>query len=127
MYYQVSFNTPANTPESEPVVTTLKLTKGRLVRVLVGFAPGAVGLLHIKIRDKGFQIAPLTMTESLAWDNYVYDLALNYALQAEPFELTVLSWNDDDSYEHGSFVGVEIHEGSSSEGAVLQQYPLQGG
>lgn len=111
MFYQDTFTVPAQTPEETPLIRRLVLTKGIIKNILVGFPPGACALCHVQIYDKGWQLVPWTPGESLAWDDYVFDLLLNYPLVAEPYELVILAWNDDDSYEHSIFVGMNMEEG----------------
>ena len=113
MYYQKALVVPAQTSQQDPVVATLLLTRGVIDRILVGFPPGCAGLCHLQIFDKGWQILPWTLGESLAWDNYVYDLPQGYPLLAEPFEVTLEAWNDDDTFDHTLFVGVVMDEKGS--------------
>lgn len=126
MYYQATITTPAQTPADIPLITTLLLARGLITRIIVGFAPGACGLCHIQLKDKGWQICPWSLGEDLAWDDYVYDMSTHYEMMAEPYEVTIISWNEDDSYEHQVFVGVEITEGDIVRSGVLAQYPLTG-
>lgn len=125
MYYQATITTPAQTPANAPLITTLLLARGLITRIIVGFAPGAAALCHIQIKDKGWQIAPWSLGEDLAWDDYVYEMATRYEMIAEPYEVTIISWNEDDVYEHRAFIGIEITEGDIAGVGVLAQYPLQ--
>ena len=127
MYYQATIITPAQTLEIDPLITTLQLARGQILKIIAAFPPGPAGLLHIQIRDKGWQIAPWSLAESLAWDNYVFEMATTYSMLVEPYELTVISWNDDDSYEHQAIVWVELAEGDPAGGGAVLQYPLQEG
>jgi len=102
---------PPQTPESEAVIERIPLTRGSIRSIMVAFPPGCCALCHVQVFDKGWQLVPWTPGESLAWDDYVFDLLQNYPLVAEPYELTVKAWNDDDSYEHNIFVGVLMEEG----------------
>jgi hypothetical protein len=124
MYYQATITTPANTSSDDPLITRLLLARGLITRIVVGFPPGAAALCHVQIKDKGWQICPWSLAEDLAWDDYVYDMSLRYEMIAEPYEVTVISWNEDDSYEHQVFVGIEIAEGDIVSGLALAQYPL---
>jgi hypothetical protein len=124
MYYQVSIDTPANTSEAVPLITPLAVTRGVIRRVVIGFPPGAVGLLRVRIFDKSWQILPINLNDSLGWDNYTYDIALNYPLEVEPYVLTVCTWNLDDSYQHSIFVGVVVDESGLDTANLIQQYPI---
>ena len=108
MYYQATVAIPANTLESDPLIVTLVLTRGVISTIRVGFPPGCAGLAHIVLREKGWQVVPWTLGESLHWDGYVFEFSPRYLLTAEPFDLTIYAWNDDDSYSHTVFVGAEV-------------------
>ena len=108
MYYQVTIAIPANTPEAAPVITPLTLTKGVIATLRVGFPPGCAGLAHVVIREKGWQIVPWSLDESLHWDGYVFEFKPQYPMSSDPYDLTIHAWNLDDSYEHTVFVGAEV-------------------
>jgi hypothetical protein len=127
VYYQATITTPANTTYTNCVITTLGLARGLITRIIVAFPPGPAGLCHIQIKDKGWQIAPWSLGEDLAWDNFVFEMAPKYEMVAEPYEVTILSWNEDDSYAHQVFVGFEMTEGDIVPVGGLAQYPLQEG
>jgi len=111
MYYQKTITITRNTSERNKVVTQLGITRGTIRRFLVAFPPGCHGLCHVQINYLGWQILPWTLGESLAWDNYVFDMQHNYPITVEPFELRIMAWNEDDSYNHKVFVGVILDEG----------------
>jgi len=127
MYYQTTIFTSSNTLAAVPLVTTLQLARGQITKLLVAFPPGPVGLLHVIIKDKGWQIAPWSLGQDLAGDDYAYEMTTQYPLIVEPYELTVITWNEDDSYAHQVTIGVELEEGDPSAGGALLQYPLQEG
>lgn len=108
MYYQATITIPANTPEASPIITTLTLTQGVVVRLRVGFPPGCCGLAHVVIREKGWQIVPWSLDESLHWDAYVFEFTPRYPMTSDPYDLVIYTWNLDDSYEHTIFVGAEV-------------------
>lgn len=110
MYYQWERSIPANTLEADAIEERLQLTWGIIREVHVGFPPGPAGLVHLQIRDKGWQILPWTPLQSLAWDNHVFVLPCNYELDVEPYDLTIRAWNEDDSYAHTVFIGVVLQE-----------------
>jgi hypothetical protein len=112
MYYQSSIITPANTPESNALDTELVITLGTIHNVLVGFPPGPQGLLHCRILDKGWSLVPWTLGESIAFDNFVYNLIFDYPVVVEPFRLSILTWNLDTNYSHALWVGVSMSEGT---------------
>lgn len=111
MYYQKTILVPANTTELSPVKVLLPLTRGTIRRFLVSFPPGCHRLTHVQVFHFGWQLLPWSPGESLAWDNYVFDLTHHYPVEVEPYDLTIRAWNDDDSYDHTVFVGVLFDEG----------------
>jgi len=111
MWYMASVEVPPSTSETQPVVEEIPLTLGTIERVLVGFPYGCAGLVHVTLHDKGWQILPWTLGESLAWDDYMFDLQLHYPLVSEPYTVIVRAWNQDDSYPHTVFVGIGLTEG----------------
>lgn len=110
MYYKWERSIPANTLEADAIEERLQLTWGTIREIHVGFPPGPAGLVHLQVRDKGWQIVPWTPLQSLAWDNYVFVLPCDYRLDVEPYDLMIRAWNLDDSYTHTVFVGVVLDE-----------------
>jgi hypothetical protein len=110
MYYKWERSIPANTLEAGALEEYLQLTRGTIREIHVGFPPGPAGLVHLQVRDHGWQIVPWTPLQSLAWDNYVFVLPCDYELDIEPFDLTIRAWNLDDSYAHTVFVGIALEE-----------------
>ena len=124
MYYQATITTPANTTYAACLVTTLGLARGLITKLLIAFPPGPVGLLHVQLKDKGWQIAPWSLGENFAWDDFVFEMNTKYEMIVEPYEVTILTWNDDTAYEHKVFIGVEMIEGDIIKPGALSQYPL---
>jgi hypothetical protein len=110
VYYKWERSSPANTLEADAIEDRLQLTWGTIKEIHVGFPPGPAGLVHIQVRDHGWQIVPWTPLQSLAWDNYVFVLPCDYRLDVEPYDLTIRAWNLDDSYPHTVFVAVVLDE-----------------
>jgi len=110
MYYKWEKSILANTLEADAIEECLQLTRGTIREILLGFPPGACGLLHLQVRDKGWQIVPWTPLQSVAWDDYVFVLPCDYDLDEEPYDLTIRAWNLDDTYAHLAFVGVVLDE-----------------
>jgi hypothetical protein len=111
MYYQATVRVPANVLETAPTLTRLSITRGVIQQILVGFPAGCAGLVHVQVFHGGWQVCPWTPGEDLAWDGYVYEFQTRYPVVAEPYELVVRAWNEDDTYEHRIFVGVSMLEG----------------
>lgn len=110
MYYKWEKSIPANTLEADAIEECLQLTKGTIKEIHLGFPPGPGGLVHLQVRDKGWQIVPWTPLQSVAWDDHVFVLPCDYDLDEEPYDLTIRAWNLDDTYDHTVFVGVVLTE-----------------
>ena len=126
MYYQKTIDVPANTIESNAVVTRLHMTLGTIERFIVAFPAGCHGLCHVRVNYQGWQILPWTLGESLAWDNYVFDMQHKYPLAVEPYDLRIVTWNEDDSYLHRVFVGLILNE-NVIEGSNVELYEALAG
>lgn len=93
-------STPKNTTEGEPLVTTIKLTRGRLTGGSIYFPSGPAGKLHFLARIGVHQIIPFNTGQNLRLDDCVFPLGLGFYLLEPPFELDCLTWNDSTQYVH---------------------------
>lgn len=93
-------STPKNTPEANPLVTTIKLTHGRLVGGSIYFPSGPAGLLHFIARIGIHQIIPFNTGQNIRLDDCVIPLSLGFDLLEPPFELDCVTWNDSTLYDH---------------------------
>ncbi len=100
MIFKAEILTPANTPESAPVITRVSVYPGVTRRVFVGFPRGCVALAHLQVWHWGWQVWPWTPQTSFAWDDYMYTFEDRYPITEEPLELVVKTWNDDDTFPH---------------------------
>lgn len=93
-------STPKNTLESNPLITTIKLTKGRLTGGAIYFPSGPGGTLHFIARIGVHQIIPFNTGQNLRLDDCVMPLSLGIDLDEPPFELICETWNDSTLYDH---------------------------
>jgi len=106
MLYTTSITIPANTPASSPVTKDIMLKSGVLTKVSVLIPAGHFALAHLIIRYGGTQIIPDVGDisgddETLSWSEYI-DIP-------EPHRtLTLVGWNDDDTYAHTFYIRFEI-------------------
>ena len=124
MYYVEQITTPAQTAQEDAIVTYMGMTWGYIQKVRICFPPGCVGLMHVQIYRYEQQIYPSTPGQSFAWDGFVVEFVDSYPLFTEPYELKIVTWNDDDSYEHTIQVHVELSEFSLVE--ALQRLLREG-
>ena len=100
MYYDVSFTIPANTAKIAPEEQHVKLTHGVIHRVEIGFPSGCAGLAHLQIYEGGHQVWPANRQGSFNTDDYTIPIDDHYELFEEPYILTLVGWNLDDTYDH---------------------------
>jgi len=93
-------STLKNTTEADPLVTTIKLTKGRLTGGALYFPSGPAGKLHFLARMGVHQIIPFNTGQNLRLDDCVFPFSLGFDLLEPPFELDCETWNDSTLYDH---------------------------
>jgi len=108
MYYLKFYTIPAKTAQTDPFVGVHEMVPGIICRVDVGFTHGTFGLTHVQIFRHEHQLYPTTPGYSFAWDNYVFSIHDNFPLIEVPFNLSIRAWNEDNTYDHAIFVGVEL-------------------
>ena len=92
--------TPKNTAKTSPLITTIQIVRGTIKLVSVQFPPGCNALAHCKILWGLYQIFPsneqgdfATGGETVTWDE-------NLEILDEPLQLTMVTWNEDTTYDH---------------------------
>lgn len=93
-------STPKNTEASDPLITTLKLTKGRLSGGFLYFPSGPSGTLHFLARVGVHQIIPFNSGEAYRMDDCKIPFHLNIELVAPPFLIDCVTWNTSTQYDH---------------------------
>lgn len=93
-------STPLSTEENDPLITTIKLTRGRLTGGALYFPSGPAGTLHFIAKIGVHQIIPFNTGQNLRLDDAVIPLSLGYDLLEPPYELDCLTWNDSTLYAH---------------------------
>jgi hypothetical protein len=93
-------STPKETLEATPLITTIKLTKGRLTGGALYFPSGPAGKLHFIARMGVHQIIPFNAGQNLRLDDCVFPFSLGFDLLEPPFELDCETWNDSTLYDH---------------------------
>lgn len=100
MDFLAYISTPKNTPESSPKITTLQLTKGRLIGGFLFFPSGPSGVLHFLARIAGHQILPFSPGENYRLDDCVVPFSIGIDLLEPPFQITLVTWNDSNNHAH---------------------------
>jgi hypothetical protein len=93
-------STPAKTLESDPLQTTIKLTRGRLTGGSLYFPSGPAGKLHFLARIGEHQIIPFNTGQNVRLDDCVLPLSIGIDLVEPPYELLCETWNDSTQYAH---------------------------
>lgn len=100
MDFSKYIETPANTQEAAPLITRLKLTKGRLTGGFLYFPYGPAGTLHFLTRIGIHQILPFNTGENFRLDDAVVNFSLGINLTSPPYSLDLVTWNDSTTYAH---------------------------
>jgi len=93
-------STPANTTEADPLLTKIKLTRGRLTGGSLYFPSGPAGKLHFLARIGVHQIIPFNTGQNIRLDDAVLPLLIGIDLLEPPYELLCETWNDSTLYAH---------------------------
>lgn len=101
-------STPKNTLEADPLITTVKLTRGRLTGGSLFFPSGPAGKLHFLARVGVHQLIPFNTGQNLSLDDCVLPLSLGIDLLEPPFELVCETWNDSTLYDHALTLVINI-------------------
>jgi hypothetical protein len=104
--YSQYISTVIDTYTVNPQRTILKVCKGLVYKVEVEFPPGPIGLLRCQIYDGGFQLWPSTPGQYFKSDGLLISFDDTYLKLIAPFEFTICTWNDDDTYPHGLTVRI---------------------
>lgn len=93
-------STPKETTESDPLITTIKLTRGRITGGSIFFPSGPAGTLHFLARIGIHQIVPFNTGQNLRLDDCVIPLSLGIDLLEPPYQIDCVTWNDSTLYAH---------------------------
>lgn len=93
-------NTPKNTPVNDPVITTIKLTRGRLTGGFLFFPSGPAGTLHFLARMGVHQVLPFNTGENFRLDDCVIQFSLGIDIVESPYFVDCVTWNDSTLYDH---------------------------
>lgn len=108
MLFQGSLTIPPNTTKEEAVTTTFPIRRGIVSKFMVRPRTGHAALAHLIILHHEHQIAPSIENTDLHGDTFPVDWEDYYELYQPPYELKLIGWNDDDTYEHTFDVFVAV-------------------
>jgi hypothetical protein len=101
-------STPASTLETDPLQTTIKLTRGRLTGGSIYFPSGPAGKLHFIARIGVHQIIPFNTSQNIRLDDAILPLSLGIDLLEPPFEIICDTWNDSATYAHALTINLHL-------------------
>ncbi len=100
MFFEFSITTPALTTQAAPIRTTAQLKPGLINQVDAIFPGGCAALMHFQVLYQLFQIFPSNPNSSFASDNEKISWNDAFVMEHPPYQVTVVTWNNDDLYEH---------------------------
>jgi len=100
VFYDYSFTIPANTSKKDPLREDIDLTHGIIHRVEIGFPAGCAGLVYLQIVQGLHQLWPTNADGFFNTDDYVIAFNEFHDMTEEPFTVTLIGWNLDDTYDH---------------------------
>lgn len=106
MIYTANITTTSGTTKAAPKITSINVTKGLVYRVEFYFPPGSFGLLGVAVFDGLYQCWPSTIGDFFISDNETIGFDDLLIKESAPFEFKVITYNEDDTFEH--FVAVRI-------------------
>lgn len=101
-------STPVGKTESSPLITTIKLTRGRLVGGWVYFPSGPAGVLHLLLRVGIHQIYPFNTGENLRLDDAVFPFTIGIDLDEPPYLVDLATWNDSLALAHALTISFSL-------------------
>ena len=99
-FFSFSITTPANTAKKDAQKTQIDLCPGVIHLVRIRIPPGSAGLLHCVVNHHLHQIAPSNADEDFHGDNDPIEYREWYELEGQDTQLLVVTWNEDDTYDH---------------------------
>jgi hypothetical protein len=100
MFYNFAITVPAGTTASKPVMQTLKLTKGVIHRVEIGFPAGCRGYVYLVLNTNGHQLYPTDPEGAFNAEGYTIPINDYFPLDADPYSLKAIAWSPDAIYDH---------------------------
>lgn len=90
---------------TDPLTTTIKLTRGRLTGGFLFFPSGPAGVLHFQARIGVHQLIPFNADESYHMDDCMIPFHLGIDLLSPPYEIDCITWNTSTEHDHALTVG----------------------
>ena len=118
MIYSTRITTTAGKSKTTHTRTPLKINKGLIWLLEVDFPPGCVGLVHVMIYDGKYQLLPASPGITLAGNAQLLRYEDLYLKESAPYELSIITWNEDDLYDHT----IQVRIGMASTRLYMARY-----
>ncbi len=100
MFYDFAITVPAGTTESVPLIYDMRLTKGNLHRVEVGFRAGTDHRVFCRIKRGSYQLFPTDQDGAFCADEYTVIIDDSFDLDDEPLTLQAVCYSPTATYPH---------------------------
>lgn len=100
MIYSYVINVPSSTPESSPVITVLKMQAGVISQFDLDIPDGHSGLAFLSVKRAVHSVWPSNTGSYFSGDGVSISHKEGYELFKPPFQLEVVTYNLDDTYDH---------------------------
>jgi len=104
LIFSTDITIPKNTTEASPKEVRLGIAKGIITEWRIQIPAGHAGLAHLAIYHGATRIVPSTENMSIHGDDILLEWTDYYEYYEPPYELKLLGWNEDDTYEHSFIV-----------------------
>lgn len=105
MDYVFYISTPFANKQANPLITPVRLSRGRLTGGFLYFPRGPSGLLHFTARIGVHQITPFNPDGSYRLNGCVVPLDINIDFFEPPYHIDCVTWNESASIDHVLTVG----------------------
>ena len=124
MYYYLEIDAPPQTTEHTPIRETIKLSRGVLEFIDIGFPTWNARLGRCRIYYNSIMIIPFNRASWLSGHDTTLRIPLSLNLDADPFEITIEVNNLDDTYSHELSFGLSMKYTEIDNLTFRQDYPM---
>ncbi len=100
MWYVLEDSVPANTAKVNARETKIRVHGGILHSIIVTIPPGSANLVHAQLKHASYFVLPRNEDLSIEGEHINVNYREWYKMQAALNTLTMLTWNEDDTYDH---------------------------
>jgi len=108
MFFCSDLVVPANTPQSDPVRSSVRVTEGIVRHVWVSWRWGTAGLCGCRLLYAEYQYWPLSMGSWFPSSDYPLDSDESFVIQGDPRQIVLEAYNLDDTFSHRVWVAFSI-------------------